>query len=71
MKGRKYPDPQTILLNEVLKTCYAIKNLLKFVKSMPLDQAEKVFKLYLKTKIYYAIFLSNKLLNLHLIVGYY
>lgn len=42
MKGRKYADSQTVILNEILKDCHNLRNMLKFVKNMELNDNEKV-----------------------------
>lgn len=42
MKGRKYADSQTVMLNEVLKDCEAIRYVLKFRRKLPLSESEKV-----------------------------
>ena len=42
MKGRKILDSQTLLFNDILKDCHAIRNMLKFIKKMQLSDSEKV-----------------------------
>lgn len=57
MKGRKYADSQTVMLNEILKDCHILRNMLKFVKNMELNDNEKVnIFIHMFPFLYYAFF---------------